>query len=55
MKTQQNGPMSHEQVRKIFCDLRSQLDKLEELFLEVAVMLNARWGKIYTLDGQRIQ
>jgi len=43
MKTQQNGPMSHEQVRKIFSDLRSQLDKLEELFLEVAVMQNARW------------
>ena len=43
MKTQQNGPMSHELVRKIFSDLRSQLDQLEELFLEVAVMQNARW------------
>lgn len=43
MKTQQNGPMSHEQMRKIFSDLRSQLDQLEELFLEVAVMQNARW------------
>ena len=43
MKSIQNGQMSPEKVRKMFSEWRSQLDKLEELFWEVAVMQNARW------------
>ena len=44
MKSIQNGQMSHEQVRKKFSDLRSQLDKLEELVMEEALMQEARWN-----------
>ena len=43
MKSIQNGQMSPEKVRKIFSDLRSQLDKLEELVMEEALMQEARW------------
>ena len=43
MKPIQNGQMSHEQVRKMFNDWRSQLDKLEELVMEEALMQGARW------------
>ena len=43
MKTIQNGQMSHEKVRKMFNDWRSQLDKLEELVMEEAFMQEARW------------
>ena len=43
MNNYQNGQMSPEKVRKMFSDLRSQLDKLEELVMEEAVMQGARW------------
>ena len=44
MKTQQNGPMRPEKVRKMFSEWRSQLDKLEELVMEEALMQEARWN-----------
>ena len=44
MNNYQNGQMSPEKVRKIFSDLRSQLDKLEELVMEEALMQEARWN-----------
>ena len=43
MNNYQNGQMSHEKVRKMFGEWRSQLDKLEELVMEEALMQEARW------------
>ena len=44
MKSIQNGQRSPEKVRKMFSEWRSQLDKLEELVMEEALMQEARWN-----------
>lgn len=44
MNNYQNGQMSHEKVRKMFSEWRRQLDELEELVMEEALVQEARWN-----------